>query len=91
MTPQDFDKFNQDLNNHDWFYDYSDDGNVWRRGSEVREHLMRTAESDPVLQSLYDLHYSAVYNVRSGFTGEGLTPEQLIAAVAELRAQTFGA
>ena len=31
----------QNLKAHDWFYDYSDDGSVWRRGSQDAARLSK--------------------------------------------------
>ena len=28
-----------ELKRHDWYYDYSDDGNTWRRGNEHRKKI----------------------------------------------------
>lgn len=32
------------LRTHDWFYEYSDDHGVWRRGSDERDQLRRLQE-----------------------------------------------
>lgn len=34
-----FDEFRRICLAHDWHYDYSDDGSVWRRGNEVQKKL----------------------------------------------------
>lgn len=50
-TPSEFwDKLNQ----HDWFYEYSDDTRVWRKGSEREGWLRTIASKDPVLKALYE-------------------------------------
>lgn len=33
------------LRNHDWYYHYSDDHRVWKRGQERHRNLMLTVES----------------------------------------------
>lgn len=37
-------KYREDLLCHDWYYDWSDDGDVWRRGRAERERLMKVAQ-----------------------------------------------
>jgi len=32
------------LRNHDWYFDYSDDHRVWRRGVEERNQIRKEAE-----------------------------------------------
>ena len=32
------------LRKHDWYYEYSDDHGVWRRGSDERDQLRRLQE-----------------------------------------------
>ena len=34
-------EFERALKNHDWYYDYSDDGGVWRRGMEENDKIRR--------------------------------------------------
>lgn len=36
---EEFDNFRRICLAHDWHYDYSDDGGVWRRGNEVQKKL----------------------------------------------------
>jgi hypothetical protein len=39
------------LKAHDWYYDYSDDHSVWRRGKAERQELWELAnESDEFMQ-----------------------------------------
>jgi hypothetical protein len=33
--------FEQALKSHDWYYDYSDDHRVWRRGTEQHDALLK--------------------------------------------------
>lgn len=39
--------------NHDWYYDYSDDHSVWRRGQAAQEILMAEAAKDPAKAKIY--------------------------------------
>ena len=53
------------LNGHDWFYDYSDDHGVWKRGSENESRLRRWANQDEAYKELYDgfreHHFAPLY------------------------------
>ena len=42
------------LNQHDWYFDYSDDGNVWRRGNERRAQLVQHAQTHDIYQQSYN-------------------------------------
>jgi hypothetical protein len=37
--PGSIEEYKNRLKHHDWYYDYSDDGSVWRRGSAERSAL----------------------------------------------------
>lgn len=52
---EDFDAYVAKLSHHDWYYDYSDDGRVWRAGKRVRESLMETADSHPIYFQAFDV------------------------------------
>lgn len=42
------DEYISALKRHDWFYEYSDDHSVWRRGSDERSKLYAAcSEHDP--------------------------------------------
>lgn len=59
-----FDEFRKYVVNHDWFYDYTDDGSVWRRGNEQRkkiEGILKQKENDPKYKIFFD-HYAAKMN-----------------------------
>ncbi len=38
---------------HDWLYDYSDDGSVWRKGKAAEEALLDEARKDPIKMAIY--------------------------------------
>jgi 6-phosphogluconate dehydrogenase (decarboxylating) len=42
------------LSNHDWYYDYSDDHSVWKRGNEYRDRLLNTAAEHPTYKKMYN-------------------------------------
>jgi 6-phosphogluconate dehydrogenase (decarboxylating) len=42
------------LSNHDWYYDYSDDHSVWKRGSANRDRLLNTAAEHPNYKKMYN-------------------------------------
>jgi hypothetical protein len=41
------------LNNHDWYYNYSDDPSVWRRGSNNEAKMVGTSKQSPEHEALY--------------------------------------
>lgn len=50
-----FDEFTAKVRCHDWFYDFSDNGNVCRRGSEAEQWLIAKAkEKGGIYQKYYD-------------------------------------
>ena len=42
------------LTNHDWYYNYSDDHSVWKRGNEYRDRLLNTAAEHPTYKKMYN-------------------------------------
>ena len=46
-------QFYDALNRHDWFYMYSDDGYVSRRGAENMKRLSQIAQESAELNSLF--------------------------------------
>jgi hypothetical protein len=38
----------------DWYFSYSDDANMWRRGKEQIEAIERDAKASPTFQAIYD-------------------------------------
>lgn len=42
------------LASHDWFYEYSDDHSVWRRGNAAESTLRLHAAQSPEHRALYD-------------------------------------
>lgn len=62
MSTTSLKEFWDQLNNHDWYYQYSDDNSVWRRGQAAREGLQRAAKTSPEHQKMYDGFFSHVFN-----------------------------
>ena len=55
ITMDDLQDYYRQLDNHDWFYDYSDDYHVWARGSAERTRLNGIATKN---QRFADLFYA---------------------------------
>jgi hypothetical protein len=53
LTVQQFDEYIKALSFHDWTYDYSDDGNVWRAGRAAHNKLLNEAKDQPLLKAAY--------------------------------------
>ncbi len=51
MSEEDYLKL---LKGHDWYYQYSDDHSVWKRGSEAAQRLTTLAKNDAKLKDLYN-------------------------------------
>jgi 6-phosphogluconate dehydrogenase (decarboxylating) len=49
------------LKKHDWTYDYSDDPDVWRRGTAEREFLT-SFHSDPLYKEMYNDYQKFVFH-----------------------------
>ena len=52
-TVAEFDSYVAQLANHDWTFDYSDDGSVWRRGNEQKKVLMAVTNKHPIALAAY--------------------------------------
>lgn len=63
MTIEEFRKL---LDAHDWYYDFSDDGNVMRRGRAAEDRLKAIAASSPELQEYYTAYCRRKYNPSGG-------------------------
>lgn len=60
MTLYDFYK---KLQNHDWFYDFSDDGRVWREGREAEARLRGEARDlGPEYVQLFNDYEASVWS-----------------------------
>lgn len=59
ITPH---EFYQELENHDWFFRYSDDGNVYRRGEANWERIQDLAKTDPLFKLMFDDYVEWLWN-----------------------------
>lgn len=39
--------------NHDWLYEYSDDGSVWRKAKDIDKELLDEANKEPIKMEIY--------------------------------------
>lgn len=53
MTNQ-LEEYIKALMHHDWFYDYSDDHGVWRKGKENQDKLFALSHSGEAFKMAYD-------------------------------------
>lgn len=66
MNLEDFKKL---LDNHDWFYSFSDDHGVWQRGNkQVAEIESALANSTPEIKKLYNEYHARYFNTPSFVT-----------------------
>jgi len=47
-------EFYDQLDRHDWYYEWSDDHGVWERGSSDANRLAQIAKESPVHQKLHN-------------------------------------
>ena len=60
-TLEEFDAYIVQLGNHDWTFEYSDDGNVWRRGKDQQRKLIAQASLWDVLMAAYTAYINYTY------------------------------
>ena len=62
VTPAMIAEFWKFCESHDWYYSFSDDNRVWRRGTEQRKWLETQAAGNADLNAIYtafhDYHFS---------------------------------
>lgn len=61
-----FEAYTKRLENHDWFYEYSDDGSVWRAGLQAQKNLIADARAYPLLSALFTEYSTWIFNGREG-------------------------
>ena len=59
MTPRAFWEL---CRQHDWTYDFSDDGQVWKRGFEQERELLNAMAERPGLKPIYQAWKRHSYN-----------------------------
>jgi hypothetical protein len=72
MILQDFD---QKLRNHDWYYNYSDDGRVWRAGEQVENEIRSISKLSPQHLELFEA-WNQYYFSGPSFEKPQFTEEQ---------------
>jgi hypothetical protein len=95
-TLAELDAFVRQLENHDWTYEFSDDGGKYRDGQNQRMQINREARKDAVLMAAFNTYYNyhfpphAISNawpdkklVRDSII-EGLRHDLKVAATVEL-------
>lgn len=61
VTLNKLDEYREKLKNHDWFYEFSEDQNIYRAGKTNEELLLKEAkELGPEYLELYQIHYKRV-------------------------------
>ncbi len=73
MTLNEYDKL---LRGHDWYYNYSDDGRVWRAGESVQSQIVSLSKMSEDHLTLYNA-WSKYYFSGPNFNSEKFTKEQL--------------
>ena len=61
MTEEELKEYYQQLTWHDWFYEYSDDHSVWRRGNQKERELMSIAQKDKRAEVLFEGYRSYMF------------------------------
>jgi len=52
---------------HDWYFQFSDDFSVWKRGAEIEKAVLEMAKQTEIHQQLYDTFHT--YNFSGGAFG----------------------
>ena len=53
VTLEQFDEYAAQLAHHDWFYDFSDDANVWRSGQNKHRELALKSQANPAYRNAW--------------------------------------
>lgn len=69
-------EYYDELEKHDWFYDYSDDHSVWRRGQAARNKLSSIASQSPEHKALWDGFNKHVFSGPNWGTEKAPKPEK---------------
>ena len=56
MNDEELKQYWHRLERHDWFYEYSDDHSVWKRGSDYERELMYDARKGKRAESLFEAY-----------------------------------
>jgi hypothetical protein len=55
ITIGDLDDYLKTLKHHDWYYSYSDDGGVWRRGDAAQKSIEAKAKTHEMYDKAYKI------------------------------------
>ena len=69
-------QFWDELNRHDWYYDFSDDFSVWKRGSDRDKELRVMANESPAHQELMDKFSKHYFSGKPWGTDKAPKPER---------------
>lgn len=70
-VPGELEIYRQQLAGHDWFYDYSDDFGVWKRGSEKRAALAALRKRLDPEGTIWNEYAPEQYKVKPIYKPEG--------------------
>lgn len=68
-----FDAFLATLASFDWYYEFSDDGRVYRRGKEAHRNIKIVASKHPHLHAAYSAFEACHYNESTSFEQRVIT------------------
>lgn len=69
-------EFYDELDKHDWYYDWSDDGRVWDRGHANLSRLLNIAGESKAHQLLYDAFHAHHFSGAPWKTDKKPKPER---------------
>jgi len=84
-TPEQLDAFIQQLERHDYSFDFSDDGSVWRRGVAERNAINAVLKAHPELTPVHAAYYTYWWHDIDGNRDWPARKVQRDAAIAEFR------
>ena len=87
ITIQEFEDYLDKLEYHDWYYEYSDDGEVWRKGQAARQQLKAIAATDPVYCEMYQACHALQFREDISPGSYDRARAVYVALITELRQQ----
>ena len=83
-TIEEFDAYVKRLSNHDWTFEYSDDGRVWRRGKEQQSALIAQAGKSELLTAAYVAYVNYTFtNAKTSWPERLITRSNTISALRQ--------
>ncbi len=71
-------EFWDNLNSHDWYYAFSDDGRVWRAGDAAEKRLEEIAKESPKHRELLEAFSNHHFSGEPWNTPKAPKPERLV-------------